>query len=258
VRVERGPAGTASRPVALAVAVLAVLALAGCESSQDKNAKLEKAAKALEAKTLAKSAAAERASQITQPSRKVAVTGVTLLRSKEGLATVVTLHNRTGTPLREVPVKVVVRDASGRQLYTNAIPGQSAALVAAALIPAHGTLQWIDDQIPPQAGASRATAIAGEAPAAGAAPELRVTGAHIVDDPSSGPGAEGEVLNRSGVSQRELVVYAIARRGGSVVAAGRALVPEAAAHSSARFQLFFVGDPHGGTLEVSAPASTLH
>jgi hypothetical protein len=258
-RPRKGSAGAPRRPPTVAVVALAAIALLGCESSQEKNAKLEKAAKPREAAALAKGAAAERARRITHPSTKVAVTGVTLLRSSEGLATVVTLHNRTGTALREVPVKVLVSDAHGRQIYTNATPGQSPPLVSAALIRAHGTLEWIDDQIPPDGAASRASAIAGEAPAAGrGAPVLQVQGAHMVEDPSSGAGAEGQVVNRSAVTQRELVVYATARRAGKIVAAGRAVVPEAGAHASTRFQLFFIGDPHGARLEASAPPSTLH
>jgi hypothetical protein len=255
----RGSAGAPRRPPAVALVALAAIALVGCESSQEKNAKLEKAAKVLEAKTLAKGAAAERARQITHPSTKVAVSGVTLLHGSEGLATVVTLNNHSGTALREVPVKVIVKDAHGHQLFTNATTGQSAPLVSAALIPAHGTLEWIDDQIPPQSGATAASAVVGEAPAAPAgAPKLSIEGAHATEDPSSGPGAEGQVVNHSAVTQHELVVYAVARRGGKVVAAGRAVLPEAAAQSSTRFQLFFIGEPHGAQLTFSAPPSTLH
>jgi hypothetical protein len=255
----KGPGGAPCRALPLATVALAALALAGCESSQEKNAKLEKGAKRIEAAAIAKGAAAERARRITHPSAKVAVTGVTLLHATEGLATVVTLHNKSATALREVPVKVTVSDAAGHQLYTNATPGQSAPLVSVAYIPAHGTLHWIDDQIPPQSGATRASALAGEAPAAGGrAPVLSVQGAHAIEDPSSGAGAEGQVVNHSAVTQRELVVYAVAERAGKIVAAGRAVLPQAAAEASARFQLFFIGEPHGAHLVVTAPPSTLH
>jgi hypothetical protein len=255
----RRPAGARSGPAALALALAAAaLTLTACESSQEKNAQLAKAAKVVEAKALAKGAAAVRASQITRPSTKVAVTGVTLLRSSEGLATVVTLHNRTGRALREVPVKVTVSDAHGRQLYTNATPGQAAPLVSAALIPAHGTLDWIDDQIPPESAAASASAEAGEgSSAAGPAPLIAVQGAHLVEDPTNGPGAEGLIANHSAVPQHELVVYAVARRAGKIVAGGRAVLPEAAAKSTTRFQLFFIGSPQGAKLLVAAPPSTL-
>ena len=63
--------------------------------------------------------------------------------------------------------------------------------------------------------------------------------------------------NRSRISQHELVIFAVARRGGTVLAAGRAVVPELAADASARFQVFWVGDPRGGSVQVLAPPTTL-
>ena len=256
---REGRAGARCRPLTLTVAALAVLALVGCESSQEKNAKLVKAAKALEAKTLARGEAAEKANRITHPSRKVAVSGVTLLHGAEGLAAVVTLQNRTGAALHEIPVQVTVTGSGGRTLYTNATQGQAKALVSAVFLPAHGRLTWVDDQIPPQPGASGATAIVGEAPATGSAvPKLAVQGAHVTEDPASGTGAEGQLVNHSAVNQSELVVYAVARKGGKVVAAGRAVLPEAEAGSSTPFQLFFIGDPKGAEIEYAAPPPTLH
>jgi hypothetical protein len=52
-------------------------------------------------------------------------------------------------------------------------------------------------------------------------------------------------------------VYGLARRGGRIVAAGRAVLPEVAANASAPFQAFLVGAPQGATLEASAPPTTL-
>ncbi len=91
----------------------------------------------------------------------------------------------------------------------------------------------------------------------GAMPRLSVTGVHSFEDPSSGTGEEGTVVNHSRVSQQQLVVYAVARRAGRVVAAGRAVLPEAKAGQSTPFQVFFIGNPQGAKLEVSAPATTL-
>jgi hypothetical protein len=240
-------------------AVLVTLALSGCETTAEKSVKLERAAKKHEAQTERATAAAQRELTIAHASTKVAVTGVTLLHSSEGLAAVVTLQSHSRTALREVPIRVTVRDAAGHAIYTNETPGQSSALISASLIPAGGRLEWIDDQIPSAADARGATAEVGEAPPAGggAPPKLTVSGAHMIEDPSSGPGAEGYVVNHSAIAQSELVVYAVARRGTRIVAAGRAVLPQAPAGASTRFQLFFIGSPQGARLEVSAPASTL-
>jgi hypothetical protein len=59
------------------------------------------------------------------------------------------------------------------------------------------------------------------------------------------------------VTQLELVVYAVARRGGRIAAAGRAIVPQAPAGASTPFQVFFIGDPKGAQLSLTAPPTTL-
>lgn len=239
-------------------ALLVALALSGCESSQERSAKLERVAKRREAQLLAKTEAQRRLLTIAHPSRRVSVTGVTLLKSAEGMAVVVTLRNHSSTAVREVPVRVTVHGADGASVYTNETPGQAPALISASLIPAHSTLRWIDDQVEASGPAQSATAEVGEAPtASGPVPALSVSGAHMIEDPTNGPGAEGEVVNHSGVSQSELVVYAVASKQGRVVAAGRAVLPSAPAGEATHFQLFFIGQPQGAKLEVSAPASTL-
>jgi hypothetical protein len=59
------------------------------------------------------------------------------------------------------------------------------------------------------------------------------------------------------VNQRNLVVFVIASHAGHAVAAGRAVLPELAAHSTRTFTAFFIGDPRGATLQAGAPATTL-
>jgi len=66
----------------------------------------------------------------------------------------------------------------------------------------------------------------------------------------------GTVRNRSNVTQQHLVVYVIARRGATIVAAGRAILTEVAPGASVAFQAFLAGTPAGAKLEASAPATT--
>jgi hypothetical protein len=121
-----------------------------------------------------------------------------------------------------------------------------------ALIPAHGVLTWIDDQVQATGIPTSVSAKVGEGtPASGAIPRLSLTGAHL-----SEAQAEGNVVNGSHVAQQELVVDAVARRGRTIVAAGRAVLANAPGGSSTPFQIFFVGDPIGAHLEVSAPTTT--
>ncbi len=89
-----------------------------------------------------------------------------------------------------------------------------------------------------------------------AAAQLDVQGAHLAEDPSGSLDAEGTIVNRSSTEQDELVIYAVARRGGRVVAAGRAVLASLRASASLPFQMFFVGDPKGAKLALSAPPTT--
>lgn len=86
-------------------------------------------------------------------------------------------------------------------------------------------------------------------------PALPVSGLHQIEDPANGVGASGTVTNDSAVAQRSLVVFVLASRGGTPVAAGRAVLPELAPRSSRGFTVFFIGDPGGAQLRASAPAT---
>ena len=227
-----------------AALALAALALTGCETTQEKSAKLEKVAK----RQAQSRVRAQQALTVTRPSSKVAVTSTAVLHSSDGTAAVVTLHNLSATSLRALPIQITVKDAAGASLYTNAIPGLATSLASVALVPAHATTTWIDDQVQASGAPSGVVAKVGEGqPVTGAIPQIAVEGAHLSEG-----GVEGTVVNRSDVSQHELVVDVIVRRAGKIVAAGRAIVAQAEAGSSTHFQAFLIGDAQGGQLEVSA------
>ena len=235
---------------------LLALALAGCSTTAETSARLERAAKAREAAGGGGSAA--HGVSVDRPSRVVKVSATAVLHSGEGTAAAVTLHNTSARTLRDVPIEIHVLDAHGKALYSNTVAGLGAPLTSLSVLPAHATLTWVDDQIPAAGTPASVTAKVGEGAAIrGAAPHLSVAGAHVIEDPSNGPGAEGIVVNDSGVAQRELVVFALARRGERIVAAGRAVLPQAPAHARSHFQLFFIGSPHGARLQLAVPASTL-
>ncbi len=181
-----------------------------------------------------------------------------VVHSNEGSAAVVTLRNLSPRPLKDVPIAITVKNSAGTTMYANNTPGLAPTLVSATLLGAHGELTWVDDQVQ-GAGTPGSVAVkVGEAPAAtGAIPQLTVRDAHLFEDPSSGAGAEGTVTNHSRIAQQELAIYAIARKGTSIVAAGRAVLPLLPAGASLPFQVFFIGDPHGAKLALSAPPSTL-
>jgi hypothetical protein len=238
--------------VRLAALVLAALALTACESNQERSAKLEKADKHREREAVARRELAQRALTITRQSTRVKVVSTAVVRGSEGAAAIVSLRNDSSTSLRDVPIRITVKNARGASIYTNATPGLSPTLLSVALLPAHDVVTWIDDQVQGTGTPAGVSAQVGEGtPASGAIPRLSVEGAHL-----SEAQAEGNLVNHSAVAQQELVVDAIARRAGKIVAAGRAVLAQATAGSSTPFQIFFVGDPSGARLEVSAPATT--
>jgi len=238
--------------VRLAALVLAGLTLVACESNQERSAKLAKAAKQQDASAAKRAALVRRALTITRASTKIKVIGTAIVHSSEGAAAVITVRNISGISLRAVPIQIVVRDTGGASIYTNAVPGLSPTLASIALVPAHAVLTWIDDQVQATGTPASVSARVGEGtPVEGALPRLSVAGPHL-----SEAQAEGNVVNSSHVSQQELVVDAVARRGGAIVAAGRAVLADAPAGSSTPFQIFFVGNPGGARLEVTAPTTT--
>ena len=92
---------------------------------------------------------------------------------------------------------------------THARPRRRARVRAAARAGTRAT-SWVDDQVTPVQQPASVSAKVGEGePAPGRFRELAVVGAHLAEG-----AAEGSVVNHSSVGQHELVVYAIARRGG--------------------------------------------
>ncbi len=235
----------------LALAALSALALAGCETTAEKSAKLEEQAKRV---TLQQ----EKGLTIAHESTSISVTSAAIVRDGERAAAVVTLQNRSAEAQRDVPLAITVRDAQGRTVYQNSEPGLEGALVAVPSIPAHASVTWVDDQLQPTGTPASVSARVGQAPSIPAAPpSLTAEPAKLGEEPATGGViAEGTVLNRSKVAQRELVVYAVARKGAKVVAAGRAIVAELAPGSSAPYQASLVGDAHGASLRASAPAAS--
>ncbi len=234
-----------------AAVVMAALTLVGCESSQEQSAKLERAAKL----AAAHEAHVDKGLTITRESTDVKVLSANVVTSSEGAAAVVTVRNDSSQTLASVPIAIDVKGAAGKTLFQNDAAGLESALTTISLVPAHGEATWVDDQLPRSGQPVSVAVRLGEVPAvSGPTPRVEVQSLHPEE---AGAGAAGTVRNRSQVAQHKLVVFAVARRAGRVVAAGRAVLPELAPGASAPFQVFFVGSAAGASLQASAPATTL-
>jgi hypothetical protein len=235
-------------PFTVVLTALAV-ALSGCETTAEKSAKLEKAAKHV---TLN----AQQGLTIAHPSKLIKVTGATLVHGSEGTAAVITLRNNSPRSLSQVPISIALKDAKGATLYSNGTPGLAKTLTTLAMLPAHGEGVWIDDQIPRAVNGSVTTEVGEGTPVSGSAPRLTLSGARSADEPN-GATVEGTISNGSKTAQSELVIYAIARSGSRILAAGRAVLASLEPGASAPFQIFFIGSPKGGQLKLSAPPTSL-
>ena len=170
------------------------------------------------------------------------------MHDSEGAAAAITVRNSGSHTLSSVPIAITVRNAHGQTLYQNNAPGLEAGLTQISSMPAHGSVTWVDDQVPTAGQPASVRAVVGEAPvASGPEPRIEVAGTHLAE--ASTGEAAGTVRNGSNIAQRKLVVYVIARRGGTIVAAGRAVLAEVAAGAPVPFQAFLVGAPTGAQLE---------
>lgn len=210
------------------------------------------------------SAFAARGLRVGAANRDVQLAERTVISDANGTAAVVVLKNRGARALADVPIALAVKDAHGTVLWRNDAPGLEQGLTHVALLAPGQTVTWVNDQIlipPPPAPRPAALGVkpgAGRpAPPTAARLDIAVQDARLEGDPASGVTAVATAVNRSDVAQTDLVIAAVARRGGKTVAAGRSIVPVLRANGHERFQVFFVGDPRGATLSFDAQPSTL-
>lgn len=239
---------------ALAALALAPLgtALGGCASTRAQAEKLTHEGDR---------AFAARGLSVDRRNRDVEVLEQAVVSDANGAAAVVVLRNGGARALADVPISIAVKAAGGRVLWRNDAPGLEQGLTHVALLEPGRTVTWVNDQILLTGGRPAALGArvgAGEpAPAGAASVDIAVEGARLEGDPVSGVTALARAVNRSDVAQENLVIAGVARRGGRVVAAGRAIVPRLRPHDGERFQVFYIGDPQGAQLAFDAQPSTL-
>jgi hypothetical protein len=239
------------RAAAGAVALLAVGGLTACQSTQDRSAELAKKAKHL---------SAGQKLVITKANPDVKVANTTVLKDANGAAVAIELRNTSAHEQAQVPIAIDVKGAHGNSLFRNDAPGLEPSLVTAPLIPSHGDFVWVNDQVVTTDQPKAVDAKVGLARLASPPrqlPRIEVDAATLKNDPVSGIEATGGVTNRSKVVQRKLVLFAVARRGGTVVAAGRGQIRKLLPGRRMSYHIFFIGNPKGAKIDVTAPPSVL-
>jgi hypothetical protein len=239
-----------SRAAAAALLAVAPLALAACESTADKSARIGRQGSHL--------LAGEKSLKV-RTNADVQVRRAVVVSSSGSVAVAVELRNRGSSAQADVPVLVDVRDRRGASLYRNDAGGLQPALQRIALLRPGRSAWWVNDQVLAQSTPRSVKVRVGAARRIARVPRVDLRQVRL-DGDAGGTFATGIVVNRSGALQRELPIFAVALRGSRVVAAGRALVPKLPATATpkpTRFRVFFVGDPRGARIVLTvAPAAT--
>lgn len=233
------------RLVAAALAGATALgALSGCVSTQEKNAR----AKLVADRTID----GRRPLRIAARSRDVRVLGVAVVRGRRATAFVVELRNRGTRAHTDVPVAVGVRTAGGDRVQLNGGRGLGWHQTHVPAIAAGATTSWVFVPRRRELPSGRPWAMAGRAPVAASVPRIA---ARVARGDRDARAVRVALVNDSGVPQYGLQVYAVARAGDRVVAAGAGTLRHLGSHGHASTRVALVGIPSRHTVRVHAPAT---
>jgi len=224
----------------------AVAVVAGCQSTQDKSAALEAQGAEIAKVEKIKIGAANQAIEVTDQ---------TLLTDQYGSAAVLRVKNSSPENQVAVPVALEVKDSKGKSIYKNNTEGLEKGLITIPLVEGNSETWWVNDQVLVSRKPKSADVTIGKSdvPSPGQIPEIQVSPPTVELDPVSGTNITGEVTNKSGIEQIDLLLYAVATEGGKVVAAGRGLIPKLKTGGKPEpYRIYFIGDPKNADIEVFA------
>lgn len=233
-------------PALVAIAAVALVATGtGCETTAQKSAQIAEELGPVKQ---------EKGLKITKGSAEVKVVATTVLSDAEGAAVVVEVRNSSAEALADVPIAIDVLDAAGKSVYRNDLPGLETALTAIPYVPAKGTAVWVNDQVLATGKPVdvKATVGAGGTVVSAPPPKFTASRPKVEGDPYSGIVADGDVENESGERNDRVLIYAVARKGGKVVAAGRGAIEKVKEEPKPLpYNVYFIGDPRGAEVEVT-------
>lgn len=231
-------------PLAAAAVGIALVA-SGCQSTQSKSAAIGAELGPVKE---------EKGLKIGKPSKDIKVVSSTLLTDAAGSAVVVVIRNESDRDLADVPIAIDVLDAKGKSVYANDLPGLEPALTSVPYIEAGKEATWVHDQVLTTGKPKTVKVVVGEGgtPYDGPVPEFAVSKPKLEGDPYSGVVAGGNAENESGAQIDRLLLYAVARQGNEVIAAGRGAIEKIKPEPKPLpYNVYFIGDPAGGEVEMS-------
>ncbi len=244
-----------SRPWLLVIASGAsVLLISGCTSTQDKAAAIRRNAGAFNQKGVT----------VARRNPDVAVSRTSVIQDQNGTAAVVEMRNKSGRDLSGLPIAIDVLGKKRERIFRNDTPGLEPSLTGTSVLARHASLFWVNDQVAVgQDVGARARSVkakvgepTGPRPPR-TLPKISLSTPRITNDPYSGSFARGNATNASKVEQRKLIIFAVARKGGRIVAAGRGGIDRLPAKGRRLYRIFFIGNPKGAQIELSAPPTVL-
>jgi hypothetical protein len=221
--------------------------LAGCVSTQEKNARAKLGATRL--------LASREPQRVMRRNPDVRVLHVALVRGRRASAIVVDLRNRAPRPLTDVPIAIGVRHRDGRRVLLNAARDLDWFQTHVPAIPAGGTATWVFAARRVKVPAGRPFATVGVAPAPAISRAASLPRIDAV--PRAGGGRRASTVrvlldNVSGVPQYRLQVYAFARAHGRYVAAGKAAIEHLGTGKRATARVALTGPAPGRAIRVVA------
>jgi hypothetical protein len=222
-------ADAASRLAVLAGLATAAVLLAGCVTTQDRNARAKLSAE--------RQIAARAPLRVGAPNPDVEVTRSALVRARGRTAVVVELRSRARTPLTDLPIAVGVRTRGGKALALNGGRDLDWFETHVAALAPGATTTWVFTARRRAPAGARAYARVG---VPSAVPVSRASSLPRLQASDLG-GGRVRVRNGSAVPQVDVPVYAVARAGGRYVAAGRASISKLSGDGQATVAVALVG-----------------
>lgn len=230
---------------ALLVLLTGSLLVAGCETTQEKSAKIAAALGPVKE---------EKGLEIDKESEDVEVLDTTLLTDANGSAVVVEVESGSDEVLVDVPIAIDVLDAKGDVVYTNTLPGLEPTLTSIPVLQPGETLAWVNNQIlatgKPDEVKVKVGADAGTLD--GELPDIEVAQPELQNDAVSGINATGTATNNTEEQLERLTLFGVARDGDEIVAAGRAAIDNLNPGRQKVYRVYFIGDPKGAELSVTS------
>jgi hypothetical protein len=231
---------SASPTLALcAAAMFLAAAVSGCATTQDANKRIDV--------RFDRTLASRKPLELRGTDRDVKVVRTAVVGGKDGSAIVVVLRNTGDQPVNDLPIEVGPQGGRAINTAANVPYFQSHA---PAIAPGH-EVTWVYASKDP-IGSSQAFAGVG----APSSPPLTTAGQVSDLDASAkngGTSVRAAITNDTGVPQYDLDVYAVARKGGHYVAAGRTSLEHLGVSKTAHLTLPVIGDAKGTQIQVFAP-----